>query len=153
MPNKWLMKRLYFDVCTLCRPFDDQNGMRVRLETDACYLILQAVKNRKFELIMSQVHFAELEAIDDPLEREQIKLLLNQCARLETINLENAKRRAEDLVENGFGIGDAAHLAWSEQTADFFLTCDDRLLKRCRRRKMDVEVLNPVEFCARENLR
>ena len=32
---------LYLDVCTLCRPFDDQNMMRIRLETDSYHLILQ----------------------------------------------------------------------------------------------------------------
>ena len=33
--------KLYLDVCTLCRPFDDQNRMRIRLETDSYYLIMQ----------------------------------------------------------------------------------------------------------------
>jgi len=28
-------KKLYIDVCTLCRPFDDQNVMKIRIETDA----------------------------------------------------------------------------------------------------------------------
>ena len=32
---------LYLDVCTLGRPFDDQNMMRIRLETDSYHLILQ----------------------------------------------------------------------------------------------------------------
>jgi len=39
-------KRLYLDVCTLCRPFDDQNMMRIRLETDAFYLILRNIQNK-----------------------------------------------------------------------------------------------------------
>ena len=51
-----MKKKLYFDVCTLCRPFDDQNKMRIHLETDAFYLILQNIINGKFEMIVSPVH-------------------------------------------------------------------------------------------------
>lgn len=50
------MKKLYLDVCTLCRPFDDQNVMRIRLETDAFYLILQNIQNGKYEM-MNPVEF------------------------------------------------------------------------------------------------
>ena len=31
------MKTLYLDVCFLCRPFDDQNQLRICLETDAMF--------------------------------------------------------------------------------------------------------------------
>jgi len=31
---------IYLDVCTLCRPFDDQSFLRIRLETDAVNLIM-----------------------------------------------------------------------------------------------------------------
>ncbi len=57
------MNKLYLDVCTLCRPFDDQNLMRIRLETDAVYLILQNVLNGHYEMVTSPVHFKEIEAI------------------------------------------------------------------------------------------
>jgi hypothetical protein len=38
----------YLDVCTLCRPFDDQNMMRIRLETDSYHLILQAIQDGEY---------------------------------------------------------------------------------------------------------
>jgi hypothetical protein len=37
------MKTLYLDVCTYCRPFDNQDALRIRLETEAFYLILQHI--------------------------------------------------------------------------------------------------------------
>jgi len=55
-----MKKRLYLDVCTLCRPYDDQNLMRIRLETDAFFLILQAIQNNIYEMITSPVHEAEV---------------------------------------------------------------------------------------------
>jgi hypothetical protein len=114
------MKRLYLDVCTLCRPFDDQNAMRIRLETDAYYLILQNVQSRKYTMIASPIHFEEIDAIEDARERLEVKALLNK-----------------------YGV----------QPSVFFISCDDSLLKKCKKHKIGIEALNPVEFCVKENLR
>ena len=65
-------KKVYIDVCTLCRPFDDQDVMRIRLETDAYYLILQAIQNEKYEMIVSPVHHEEINAIENVQERYEI---------------------------------------------------------------------------------
>ena len=68
-PNR---KRLYLDVCTLCRPFDDQSQMRIRLETNAYYLILQALQDARYVIVVSPVHFEEANAISDAEERREI---------------------------------------------------------------------------------
>jgi hypothetical protein len=39
-------RRVYLDVSALCRPFDDQAQMRIRLETDAVLLILSHVRSK-----------------------------------------------------------------------------------------------------------
>ena len=41
-----MKQRLYLDACMLSRPFDDQSVMRIRLETNAYYLIFEAIKNQ-----------------------------------------------------------------------------------------------------------
>ena len=30
--------------------------------------------------------------------------------------------------------------------ADFFLTCDDRLIKQAKRLQLEMEVLNPIDY-------
>ena len=70
MPSS--VKRIYLDVCALCRPFDDQTHMRVRLETEAVQLILSHVRATNLALIVSPVHDAEIAAIPDPAEREYL---------------------------------------------------------------------------------
>jgi hypothetical protein len=42
------MKTLYLDVCTLCRPFDDQQQLRIRLVTDAVLLILRLIETGRY---------------------------------------------------------------------------------------------------------
>ena len=66
-------RRVYLDVSALCRPFDDQAQMRIRLETDAVLLILSHVRSKNLTLIVSPVHRVEIAAIADLAERKHLK--------------------------------------------------------------------------------
>ena len=146
-------KAVYLDVCTLSRPFDDQNLMRVRLETNAYYLILQAIQAAKYAMMVSPVHLEEVNAISDAQERQEILTVLEKLGTKAECDLEATRARAEDLHSKKFGIADAAHVALAEAIADFFITCDDRLLKKCKKEKVKVTALNPVEFVSAEDLK
>ncbi len=145
--------RLYLDICTLCRPFDDQSLMRIRLETNAYYLILQALQDARYVMVVSPVHFAEANAINDAEERREIVAILEKLGTAAQCDLAAARARAEDLHSRNFGIADAAHVAFAEATVGFFLSCDDRLVRKCRRDKLTVTAMNPVEFTIAENLK
>jgi predicted nucleic acid-binding protein len=63
-------------------------------------------------------------------------------------------KRTENLYSLNSGIADAAHIAFAETSADYFITCDDKLLKKVHKLKgINMEVVNPVNFCTKENLR
>jgi len=49
-------KLIYLDVCVLCRPFDNQQYLRIKMEMEAVNLILSNVKKGKYKLIVSPVH-------------------------------------------------------------------------------------------------
>ena len=147
------VKKLYFDVCTLCRPFDDQNAMRIRIETDAYYLMLQAIQNKKYELIISPVHFEEVNAIEDFQERYEVLALITKFGTKPTCDLTKIRERAEYLYSKKFGVADAVHVSFAEATADFFISCDDKLLNKCSKIKVNLEVLNPVKFTIKEDLK
>ena len=78
--DAWLniMKTLYLDVCTLCRPFDDQQQLRIRLETDAILLIQRHIENKNYRAITSPVHSKEVSAIRNTEERLEIEGLINR---------------------------------------------------------------------------
>ena len=147
------MKKIYLDVCSLCRPFDDQGYARISLETDAVNLILSNVRNRKFALMKSPVHIAEINGIKDDFEREELLRLLDLYGYEEKFVSVDVRARTEELFRNNFGIADAAHIAFAEVYQSVFITCDDKLLTRCSRCKIMVDCLNPVIFCEMENLR
>lgn len=145
--------KIYMDVCTLCRPYDDQSLMRIRLETDAFYLILQHIQNGNYIMIVSPVHIREIEAIEDTHERLELTVLLQRYGTNLSCDLSEIRKRAEQLYTQRFGIADAAHVAFAEATSDVFVTCDDKLLKKCRRSSVKVLAMGPIDFCLVKDLR
>lgn len=124
------MKTLYLDVCTLCRPFDDKNQLRIQLETDAMFLILRRIETGFYRAVVSPVHHSEISEIRETSERLEIKSLWSAWTTLANVILSKLTHRAEGLIDMGFGIADAAHVAFAEQLAEVFITFDDKLLKR-----------------------
>jgi hypothetical protein len=125
----------------------------MRLETDAYYLILKSIQDGTFEMIVSPVHFKEIEAIEDIYERIELTVLLNKYGKKPSFQLNEIKKRTENLHSLNFGIADAAHVAFAETSADYF-TCDDKLLKKvCKLKGINMDAVNPVNFCTKENLR
>ena len=147
-------KTLYIDISTLCRPFDDQSLLRIQIETNAYYLILQALQERKYAMIVSPVHIEEANAISETEERSEILAVLETLGIAAKCEVAGTRARAEFLHSRKFGIADAAHVAaFAEATADVFITCDDRLARKCKREKVGVIALNPVEFTIAEDLK
>ncbi len=147
------MKKIYLDVCTICRPFDNQNSMRIRLETDAYYLILNNIQRKKYDMVISRMHYKELESIEDIKERIQVIHLLDTYGKEPKYDYKIAEKRASELILKNIGIADAVHLAFAGLAAEYFITCDDKLLKKARRASTELLVINPIEFCIKEMLK
>jgi predicted nucleic acid-binding protein len=148
-----MLRRIYMDVCVLGRPFDDQVYLRIRLETEAVNLILSKVREGIFRLAVSPVHSVEIGAIEDAIERIELETILRELGEPITGDLGKIKARAEDLVRLGFGVADAAHVAFAEYSKANFISCDEKLLRKCITHKIGVWCGNPVKFCEKEGLK
>jgi len=126
---------------------------RIRLETDAVNLILAKIRDGKYKLAVSSVHQKEIDAISDSYERLELLSILETFGERVVANLSATRSRAEILRTLGFGIADAAHVAFAEQSGADFITCDDKLLKQCLRSNIGTWCGDPVLFCAKENLK
>jgi predicted nucleic acid-binding protein len=153
LTNILSVKRIYLDVCALCRPFDDQRQIRIALETQAVHLILSQVRLQRFELLLSPAHEAEILAIRDRQERDELLLLLQQVGTTPAYDLAGARLRTQHLKQQGLKVADAVHLALAEQVSDVLITVDDRFLKFCRRTNIPLWCTTPPQFCEQENLR
>jgi predicted nucleic acid-binding protein len=146
-------KPIYIDVCALSRPFDEQRYLRIRLETEAVNLILSKIRTVSYKLLVSSVHIKEIDAILDSIERVELQMVLNRWGERIKVNMAETRTRAENLVDLGFGLADAAHVAFAEQAKAPFITCDDRLVRKCLNHKIEVWCGNPVAFCIKESLK
>ena len=63
-----------------------------------------------------------------------------------------ARNRAEKLVSIGFGFADAVHLVFAEAVGANFITCDDKLCKKCFAVDTAIWTGNPVAFCDKKGL-
>jgi predicted nucleic acid-binding protein len=149
-----VIKTIYIDACALCRPFDDQSFLRIKLETIAMDLIINQVRTNKYNMKYSSAHLIEIEDIPDVIEQAEVKSLLVLLGRpvFSVSDKTAAGRRTEILIKNKFGVADAAHAAFAERCADAFISCDDDLIRKCRLNQLGVWCGTPVEFCQKEAL-
>lgn len=79
------------------------------------------------------------------IRRSQVGALIHGTAREYVRQIPALIRRAQALERLGLAGRDALHLAAAEHAAvDYFVTCDDKLLKRARRLEAQVEVVAPL---------
>jgi len=153
MNEKILRAAVYFDVCVLSRPFDEQSYLRIRLETEAVNLILSKVRDGDFRLLVSLAHREEIESIPDMFERIELQALLGSLGEPVKVDYGKTRTRVEELIRLGIGVADATHVAFAEQSGAHFVSCDDKLINKCLKHQINVWCGNPVAFCEKERLR
>ena len=122
--------RIYLDCCCLQRPLDDQTQPRIRLEAEAVLAILACVQTGDVSLLSSEALDYEVSRIPDDARQTEVLGILAQANEYLGIS-ERAEMLAESLENGGIFPMDAVHLALaSTAKADFFCTCDDKLLRK-----------------------
>jgi predicted nucleic acid-binding protein len=129
------------------------NLLRIKIETEAVNLILSQIRNEKYRLVASPIHWEEISAISDVFERTELQERLKTLGKYINIDLALTRKRAEELYDVNFGAADAAHVACAEQCGAEFISCDDSLIKKCEIHNIKIWCGNPVAFCEKENLR
>ena len=139
--------RIYFDMCSLQRPLDDQTQLRVLVETQAVLGVLGLCESGAVELIASDALVFEMEANPEVVRRDYAAQVLEKATQFVPSN-DQIAARAQTYVETGIKPLDALHLASAiEVQADFFCTCDDRFLKKARALDTSpTKVVSPLEL-------
>jgi predicted nucleic acid-binding protein len=95
-------------------------------------LILQLLEKGEAELIRSAFHILENNESRATDRREWVEACLNLASSVARTSAE-MEHRAGLLAKSGLKVLDAAHLAAAESAAaDFFVTCDDQLIRKYR---------------------
>ncbi len=142
------MTTVYFDVCCLNRPFDDQEEDRIHLEAEAVLLIMKHIQAREWTWISSEVVNYEIQQTPNAERRTEVQLLTDHADSEVMLN-ESLIQRGETFSKMGLKTYDALHLACAESVqAAVFLTTDDKILKKSRQRPSmtTIPVRNPLEW-------
>jgi predicted nucleic acid-binding protein len=149
MENQSPPIRLYLDTSLYNRPFDDQSQPRIWLETLAFSVILQMIADSQVALVTSSVVAYENSRNPDPIRQDWVNRVAALAIETRLVT-PPIRERAQWLEQAGVKGLDALHLACAEAAAvDYFVTVDDRLIRRYRRLKrgqQQFEISNPTEF-------
>lgn len=128
------------------RPFDDQSQVRIRLETIAIFSILQKIKNKELTLLWS--FMINYENSLNPYEdvRQEIEMAASLAVESVTPD-ESVLTVAKEFESKGIKPRDSIHLACAlKGKAEYFLTCDDKLIKRATTLDINIKIINPLRF-------
>ena len=139
--------KIYLDLCAIQRPLDTPNQVRIILESEAVLGILTFCDGGQAELVSSEALWYEGEQNPLPIRQEHTLSVLAKAKSNITVS-DNEKVRAATLATFGIRPLDALHLALAEAgKADYFCTCDDKLLRNAKRVKdLMVKVINTVDL-------
>lgn len=143
--------KIYLDSCVYNRPFDDQTQPRIMMESLCLIIIMAKVASGDIQTINSFALEYEVQKNPKLENRLIIRDLLHQGSECVTKN-ESIVKRAKELERSGIMAMDALHVACAEHAhADYFVTCDDTLIKRLRRVSvMKGKVVTLMDFMAKE---
>jgi len=144
--------KVYLDLCVYNRPFDNQEQPRIAVETMEFMFFLEKAINKEITIINSFV--LEYENSESPLidRRDKIGDLLKITSEYVRYS-ERLENRAEEIEKGGFMAMDALHIACAEASkSDFFITCDDLLLRKgkANKDKLKVRIVGLMEFFSEE---
>ena len=138
--------RVYLDNCCFNRPFDDQRQIRVFLETQAKLHIQEQIKNEKIELAVSFVsRYENSENPDDVSGGSIADFFQRATIYVGAENYDEIFAKAGEFMKANIKMRDATHLACAIKAGcDYFLTTDDKLIKRYNEK--EIIVCNPITF-------
>jgi predicted nucleic acid-binding protein len=138
---------LYLDYNCFQRGFDDLRQLRIRREAEACQRIFALAENGQVELVWSFIHDEETALCPFPTRRVDALRLARFCRKHIAHDTEILFQALEYQQRGGLSAKDALHLASAMfAKAEFLLTCDDSFQKRALRLKLNLPILNPLEY-------
>jgi len=138
--------KVYLDNCSFNRPFDDQNQIRVYLETQAKLFIQKLIIDNIVLLAISYV--SRYENWNSPHSENKItieKFFENATTFIDIDKGKIIEEKANEIMKYGVKANDALHIACAiEASCDYFITTDDGILKKYK--TSNINICSPVEF-------
>jgi predicted nucleic acid-binding protein len=137
--------RLYLDNCCFNRPYDDQNSLRVRLETEVKLDIQNRIREGEFELAWSYI--LTFENAQNPHEERRAEIRLwRSLAQIVVSETPQILEKMRDLESKGIKSLDALHISCAiAGKCAYFITVDKGILNK-QGHIQGITVINPIDF-------
>ena len=141
------MDLIYLDYNCFQRGFDDHRQIRIQMEALACQEIFSMSGQSRIRLVWSFMHQDESFICPFPL-RKQEAMNLSVLCKVKIGPKEDIIQTALSFQHTAnVSAKDSLHLACAVFAhANYFLTCDDELIKRAKRIKLKIIIMNPVDY-------
>jgi len=138
---------IYLDYNCFQRGFDDPRWIKIKLEALACEAIFVKAEKKGIKLIWSFMHEDE-NTLCPFMERKLEVFRLSSLCKTRILPDQQIFSLAKGFQQKArLSSRDAVHLACANQAqCDYFLTCDDDLIKRAKRLDLEMKVMNPVDY-------
>lgn len=139
--------KIYLDTCSLQRPLDTKNQLRILLESEAVLGIVALCEANVVELVASDALAFEVARNPHSMRRVYAEELLMKAKSVVVLETKIEKRAAY-FANQGIRPLDALHLASAEAgKADFLCTCDDQFLKQASKiEDLKTRVVSPLDL-------
>ncbi|MEW6419088.1 MAG: PIN domain-containing protein [Nitrospirota bacterium] len=135
--------KVYIDTSALNKIFDDQLQPRIYLEASSMLIIFMLIDSEAIEFFSSDILLFENNCNPYEERRAFVDLCIQKAKYIQSIH-EGLLSRAQEIEKEQIKGLDALHLACAEEIkVDYFLTCDDKILKKY---KGSIKLINPVDF-------
>jgi predicted nucleic acid-binding protein len=147
------MMKIYLDTCSVQRPLDSKNQIRILLEADAVLVIIALCDAGQVELVSSDALLYETRRNPNLVRKDHALAILDKANTIIALN-DIIEKRARLFVERGIKPLDALHLASAEAAGvDYLCTCDDRFLKKAKQMSdLSIKIISPVALIEELNL-
>ena len=147
------MMKIYLDACSIQRPLDSKNQIRILLEADAVLGIIALCDAGQVELVSSDALLYETRRNPNLVRQDHALAILDKANTIIALN-DIIEKRARLFVERGIKPLDALHLASAEAAGvDYLCTCDDRFLNKAKQmRDLSIKIISPVALIEELNL-
>ena len=137
------MYKIYLDVCSLNRPFDDQTQMKIRLETEAKLFIQANIRDKKYSLVWS--YMLDYENDKNPYEEKRSMIApWKEISDAYCSSSDEVLQRGKEIMKHDIKSNDALHIACAiEKECDYFITTDNKLTNKTIE---GIKIINPINF-------
>jgi len=145
------MDLIYLNYNCFQRGFDDPRQVKIQMEALACQEIFIMAERGEIQLTWSFMHEDENILCPSPQRKYEVLRLATLCKKRVGPKKEIYHLAKSLQKKGGLSAKDAIHLACAcAVKAGFFLTCDDALIKRSKKLKLELMITNPVDYIRRE---